>query len=590
MGRNAKLKEKQKWSHEKLHLENARKLRGGWRRNKRHPVLTTCGQRFGKSEAAQRKEKQMWAIEKPKLDYARRLHGIYFIDPADAEFKEAITNARRTMEVPIPAAMPCKIRRGKYKETCRTPKTNYACIVEADELTRKRVEGISTQRSWRPYCMERNELIEPLQSRAQVYSYVWSNEDIRSKSSSGQGTRKIGENFGVEPDESQKHKSEVIDEARHEGKTVHFASLMDICHLKIRKNDQNCGNGDRTKLACILEASESTRLRMGESLPNHHEDHIAGKGDNSLQHYNLVHKFIPMPQAMKIPAAKAAVDKEWEKLEKIPAWKMTKVRSRKRGDRWSKDEGRKSSFRLTDGHMSFENCWVGGKAPKIQRSSCTPRWYCKRRLRVLRSIHRTRIISITNDSSKGHGYHIQTARMRRTSSWRSICWYAGKWKMLQNYWKFQNGNVQTFGCVHHDTNGRNRGRVWKTQSFLLNAICTVILLQDFYGKGNLRRSYWSMGGRKFQIGNVSLYIVKKDYSYLWMTQNWLETNKTLIRCGKHSTKKLSWENQHLSLIMYFCCVLKANVKWAETLLTNTEPCLNPEFPPEQLKNYHAWRR
>ena len=34
------------------------------------------------------------------------------------------------------------------------------------------------------------------------------------------------------------------------------------------------------------------------------------KGENSLQHYNLVHKFIPMPQAIKIPAAKAAVDKE----------------------------------------------------------------------------------------------------------------------------------------------------------------------------------------------------------------------------------------------------------------------------------------
>ena len=46
------------------------------------------------------------------------------------------------------------------------------------------------------------------------------------------------------------------------------------------------------------------------SEPPNHEDHIAGKGENSLQHYNLVHKFIPMPQAMKIPAAKAAVDKE----------------------------------------------------------------------------------------------------------------------------------------------------------------------------------------------------------------------------------------------------------------------------------------
>ena len=57
-------------------------------------------------------------------------------------------------------------------------------------------------------------------------------------------------------------------------------------------------------------------MRMEESLPKYHEDHIAGKEDSSLQHYNLVHKFIPMPQAMKIPAAKAAVDKEWEKLGK----------------------------------------------------------------------------------------------------------------------------------------------------------------------------------------------------------------------------------------------------------------------------------
>ena len=33
----------------------------------------------------------------------------------------------------------------------------------------------------------------------------------------------------------------------------------------------------------------------------------------SLNHYNLVYIFIPMPQAMKIPDAKAAVGKEWEK-------------------------------------------------------------------------------------------------------------------------------------------------------------------------------------------------------------------------------------------------------------------------------------
>ena len=67
-----------------------------------------------------------------------------------------------------------------------------------------------------------------------------------------------------------------------------------------------------------------------------------------------------------------------------------------------------------------------------------------------------------------------------------------------------------------NTNGLNHGPVWKTQSFLLSEICMVILWQDCYGKGNLRRSYWNMAGRKFQIGNVSLFIVKKDYSCLCM--------------------------------------------------------------------------
>ena len=70
-------------------------------------------------------------------------------------------------------------------------------------------------------------------------------------------------------------------------------------------------------------------MRIGNSIPQHHEDHFTGKGENSLQHYNLVHKFVPLPQAMKIPAVKAAVDKEWEKLEKISAWNLAKVKSKK---------------------------------------------------------------------------------------------------------------------------------------------------------------------------------------------------------------------------------------------------------------------
>ena len=59
-----------------------------------------------------------------------------------------------------------------------------------------------------------------------------------------------------------------------------------------------------------------------------------------------------------------------------------------------------------------------------------------------------------------------------------------KWKMQWRYWKCQSQNVQKCGYVYQNTNGRNYGPPWKTQSFLLSEICTVILWQDCYGKGH----------------------------------------------------------------------------------------------------------
>ena len=68
------------------------------------------------------------------------------------------------------------------------------------------------------------------------------------------------------------------------------------------------------------------------------------EGDNSLQHYNLVHKFTLVPQAMKIPEANAAVDKEWGKLEKISAWNLTNVRSKKEVIDEARTKGAKVHF------------------------------------------------------------------------------------------------------------------------------------------------------------------------------------------------------------------------------------------------------
>ena len=98
---------------------------------------------------------------------------------------------------------------------------------------------------------------------------------------------------------------------------------------------------------CIVEPQESSRQRVESSQHKNHEDHIRGKRIFSMSHHDLVHKFIPMPQAMKIPDAKAAVDKEWKMLETIPAWNLEKSEEQKKRFLWQhkeRDKKRKSTL------------------------------------------------------------------------------------------------------------------------------------------------------------------------------------------------------------------------------------------------------
>ena len=186
----------------------------------------------------------------------------------------------------------------------------------------------------------------------------WSNEKLHLENA-----RKLRGMYFIDPED--KEFKETIKNARKKLETS-VASAM-LC--KIMK--KNCGSGGsnnikKTKLACILEADESTRLRMGSSLPNHHEDHIAGKGDKTKQHYNLVHKFIPMPQAMKIPAVKAAVDKEWEKMKKFSAWNLTKVRSKKQVIDEARTKGAKVHFASLMDICHLKNAELDAKHQKYK--------------------------------------------------------------------------------------------------------------------------------------------------------------------------------------------------------------------------------
>ena len=81
---------------------------------------------------------------------------------------------------------------------------------------------------------------------------------------------------------------------------------------------------------------------------------------NSLSHYNLVHKFIPMPQAMKILDATGRSGEIMGKARENTS--MTA------------DESQKThTLCIVDGPLSSQELGVGATVSKIQRSSRTPR-------------------------------------------------------------------------------------------------------------------------------------------------------------------------------------------------------------------------
>ena len=191
------------------------------------------------------------------------------------------------------------------------------------------------------------------------------------------------------------------------------------------------------------------------------------------------------------------LDKEWEKLEKISAWNLTKVRSKKEVI----DEARSADATVHFASL-MDICHLKNAELEAEHQKYKGRV-------VLRG-------EIVKDDSGSYAVFTEqgssASQMTAAKIMDIISRLPGcdgqaadavsaytqvKWKMLANYWKFQNRSVQTFGFVYHDTNGQNHGPVRKTQLFLSNGICMVILLQDYCGKGNLRKSYWNMAGRKF---------------------------------------------------------------------------------------------
>ena len=218
------------------------------------------------------------------------------------------------------------------------------------------------------------------------------------------------------------------------------------------------------------------------------------------------------------------------------------------------------------------NAELETKAPKVQRSSCTPRRYCKRRLRVLRSIHWTRIFSITNDGSKSHGFYIKTTRLRGTRSRRSICLYRSENGRCSKIVK----NSQIGVSRHLDSSTTTQMAKIMVQYGRPSCSSWAESVRSSFGRTIMRKAIWENPikarlGEGFQLGMLIRTPWKRVILICvcgWRKIGWKET-KTLIRCGRYSTKKSIWENQHLAWIMCIWDALKDNVEISKDVVDNS---------------------
>ena len=106
-------------------------MRSGWRLTRKHQTSRPdhlWPELWGKmGKNAKLKEKQKWSHEKLHLDNARKLRGIFFTDPEDKEFKETIKNARKKLGTPVALAMPCKIMKKNCGSGASNKNINKTC-------------------------------------------------------------------------------------------------------------------------------------------------------------------------------------------------------------------------------------------------------------------------------------------------------------------------------------------------------------------------------------------------------------------------------------------------------------------------------
>ena len=129
---------------------------------------------------------------------------------------------------------------------------------------------------------------------------------------------------------------------------------------------------------------------------------LSGPHQVSMSLYNMVHDTVLIPTAMNICWGKGCSQKGLDNIAEATG------SGRVSSDQWnrvvrSKLRRQESSFCNINGLVSYQELWIGGKVPKVQRTRGVERWYCERRFQELRRIYGTRCFSVTYDGRQRLG-------------------------------------------------------------------------------------------------------------------------------------------------------------------------------------------
>ena len=217
------------------------------------------------------------------------------------------------------------------------------------------------------------------------------------------------------------------------------------------------------------------------------------------------------------------------KLEKIPAWNLTKVRSKKEVIDEARTTGAKVHFVcIINRHASFEKCWIGGRVPKIQSLSCFPWCYCERWFWSLRSFYRARIISISNDGSKKSWISYPDRRVAQDKQQTQY-----QLSQVKNGRCSEIIEISQIGVSRHlDSSTMTQLAKIMVQYGRPSRSCWAKSVRSFFGRPVMEKAIWETFiaarlGEGFQLGMLFRTPLKKHSSHLcmWVPSNWLERRK-----------------------------------------------------------------